>query len=178
MSAAAKPLTPAGADVLLQAGLAADAVAAWRTAAPRDTADYATDCERYSLFWRHSRALLGRLPGKAKRSAREAAAAEEIQRDARETRHRFLTAHTEAVYDRLTDSRRSFVRVEKLVYDAAALVPGLTPAQDQVAVEAGAAQRDKDGVEIDQGIFLQHVLASPRAGGHLCHAMLLPRHEA
>jgi (3,5-dihydroxyphenyl)acetyl-CoA 1,2-dioxygenase len=39
-------------------------------------------------------------------------------------------------------------------------------------------QRDKDGIEIDQGIFLAHVLASERAGTHLCHAMLLPRPQA
>jgi len=64
------------------------------------------------------------------------------------------------------------------VYEAASLVPGLAPTRAQVAAESALLQRDKDGVEIDQGIFVSAVLASPRAGRHLCHAMLLPRAEA
>ena len=56
-------------------------------------------------------------------------------------------------------------------------VPGLTPTAAQVAAEAEHLQGEKDGVEIDQGIFLAHVLASETAGRHLCHAMLLPRRE-
>ena len=39
-------------------------------------------------------------------------------------------------------------------------------------------QSEKDGVEIDQGIFLAQVLAVPDAGMHLCQAMLLPKMEA
>jgi (3,5-dihydroxyphenyl)acetyl-CoA 1,2-dioxygenase len=57
-------------------------------------------------------------------------------------------------------------------------VPGLTPTASQVAAEAEFLQRDKDGVEIDQGIFLAHVLANDKTGRHLCHAMLLPRPES
>ena len=38
-------------------------------------------------------------------------------------------------------------------------------------------QGDKEGVEIDQGIFLAQTLGVEEAGLHLCHAMLLPRPE-
>jgi thioesterase DpgC len=78
----------------------------------------------------------------------------------------------------LTENRSRFVRLEQLVFDAAAAVPGLTPTKDELNAEDGALQRDKDGLEIDQGIFLSHVLASERVGFHLCHAMLLPRPES
>ena len=64
------------------------------------------------------------------------------------------------------------------MFEAAAAVPGLTPTREEVAAEAALNQGDKDGLEIDQGIFLAHVLASERAGPHLCHAMLLPRPES
>ena len=37
---------------------------------------------------------------------------------------------------------------------------------------------EKEGVEIAQGLFLAHVLSSPRAGSHLIHAMLRPTAEA
>jgi thioesterase DpgC len=47
-----------------------------------------------------------------------------------------------------------------------------------LARENRLPQRDKDGAEIDQGLFLAHVLADEASGTHLCHAMLLPRPEA
>src|SRR5262249_47129665 len=39
-------------------------------------------------------------------------------------------------------------------------------------------QRDKEGLEIDQGILVAHILGSETAGRHLCHAMLLPRADS
>jgi enoyl-CoA hydratase/carnithine racemase len=146
--------------------------------APRDTTDFEGDCPRYSRYWESAGSRLGKLPPKPGRSADEAAAADRIKREAREARSRFLAAHVETVYDRLTHGRSRFVRVERLAYDAAALVPGLVPTRAQVDAESAHPQGDKDGVEIDQGIFVSAVLASAGAGRHLCHAMLLPRPEA
>jgi len=145
-----------------------------REAAPRGTGDFAGDRARYSRFWKSSTALLARLPAKPARNAEQALAAEQIKQAARDARGRFLSAHAGAVYDRLTQKRSRFVRVEQLVYDAAALVPGLVPTRTQVASEAALILRDKEGLEIDQGIFVSAVLANPQAGRHLCHAMLLP----
>ena len=148
--------------------------ASTREAPPRDTADFAGDCARYSRFWEASGALLARLPAKPARNAEETQGAESIKRAARDARGRFLSAHAGAVYDRLTQKRSRFIRVEQLVYDAAVVVPGLVPTREQVAVESAHIQRDKEGLEIDQGIFVSAVLANPQAGRHLCHAMLLP----
>jgi thioesterase DpgC len=134
----------------------------------------AGDCSRYSRFWESSAALLARLPAKPARNAEQAQEAERIKEAARDARGRFLSAHAEGIYDRLTQKRSRFIRVEQLVYDAAALVPGLVPTRAQVASEAALIQRDKEGLEIDQGIFVSAVLANPQAGRHLCHAMLLP----
>ncbi len=112
-----------------------------------------------------------------KRNQAEAAAAQLILGTAREQRERFLSLNAAALYDKLTRNRSQFIRLEDLAFAAAAAVPGLTPTTAQVASEAELLQRDKDGVEIDQGIFLAHILASETAGRHLCHAMLLPRAE-
>ena len=150
----------------------------WRAEGPRDTADLAGDRIRYSRFWQIGADLLARLPAKPERNASDSAAAEQIKRAGHETRQRFLRAHARAIYDALTRNRSTFVRAEQLVYDAAALIPGLTPTRAQVDAEAQHIQRDKDGVEIDQGIFFGAVLADETAGTHLCHAMLLPRPEA
>ncbi len=160
---------------LQSAGLDAKAVAEWLAAAPRDTIDFTHDRGRYAHFWKKCDELIGRLPRKPKRNPAEADAAQFIFTAARDQRERFLAAHAQALYDELTRNRSRFIRLEDLVFAAASAVPGLTPTATQVAAEAELLQRDKDGVEIDQGIFLAHVLANEIAGRHLCHAMLLPR---
>ncbi|QQS15239.1 MAG: enoyl-CoA hydratase/isomerase family protein [Rhodospirillales bacterium] len=89
-----------------------------------------------------------------------------------------MAAHAGEVYDALTDSRRRFVRVEALLIDAAARFPGLVPTADRIARDSTGKHADKDGVEIDQGIFCHAVLARADSGLHLCHSMLLPRAES
>ncbi|HEY7991429.1 MAG TPA: enoyl-CoA hydratase/isomerase family protein [Stellaceae bacterium] len=96
----------------------------------------------------------------------------------RDVRIAFLRDHAGAVYDAVTDNRTKFVRVEEVVYRVAERFPGLAPSRAEIAAEAGLLQRDKKGLEIDQGILLSHILADERAGTHLCHAMLLPRPES
>ena len=159
---------------LQAAGLDAATLAAWNAAAPPGTADYVGDRHRFSTYWALADGLVRRLPAKPKRGAAEATAAAAIFSAARAQRERFLAAHGETLYDELTHRRTRFVRVEDLVFAAAEAVPGLTPTAATVAAEAELLQRDKDGAEIDQGIFLAHVLASETTGRHLCHAMLLP----
>jgi (3,5-dihydroxyphenyl)acetyl-CoA 1,2-dioxygenase len=166
-AAATQCLQPAGFDT--------QTIAAWAAVAPRDTTDFAHDRSRYAHFWRKCEELAVRLPRKPERSRPEIDAAHFIFGAARDHRERFLAAHANTLYDELTRNRSRFIRLEDLVFAAADAVPGLTPTIAQVAAEAELLQRDKDGVEIDQGIFLAHVLASEPAGRHLCHAMLLSR---
>jgi thioesterase DpgC len=170
--------TGSAADLLRAAGLADSDVAQWMAAQQSATADYDGDQRRYSQFWARSDDLVRRLPEKPARSGAEAAAAEAIFLAARDHRERFLTAHADTVYDRLTRNRCRFMRIEDLLCEAAAAVPGLVPSAERIAAESSRLQRDKDGIEIDHGIFLAHVLASERGGMHFCHAMLLPRPEA
>ncbi len=96
----------------------------------------------------------------------------------RAAREQYLRAHAAAIYDHLTDGRRRFVRVDELCRRAAEAFPGLVPSPEELSDEAPRLQRDKRGVEVDQGLFLAHVLADAACGLHLCHAMLLPRAES
>jgi (3,5-dihydroxyphenyl)acetyl-CoA 1,2-dioxygenase len=165
-------------QALQRVGLDQQAIASWFAARPRDTTDFGNDRNRFSQFWQQCAALLARLPPKPQRSSAEAEAAHAVFTTARGARERFLAAHAGALYDELTERRSRFVRVDDLAFAAAAAVPGLTPTAEQIAAERELLQRDKDGVEIDQGIFLAHVLADENCGRHLCHAMLLPRAAA
>ncbi len=167
----------ANSDSLRAAGLDEAAVAAWLAARVERTTDLETDRSAYMQLWRAGDDLLQRLPPKPKRSDAEAAAADMLLTSARAHRERFMAAHGEVLYDRLTRNRSKFLRLDALVLEAAQIVPGLAPTREQLAVERTKLQRDKDGAEIDQGIFFAHVLAFERAGTHLCHAMLLPRPE-
>jgi (3,5-dihydroxyphenyl)acetyl-CoA 1,2-dioxygenase len=92
----------------------------------------------------------------------------------RAAREKYLRLHAIDIYDRVTESRRHFVRADDLCRRAAAAFPDLLPGDAQLAEEAPRMQKDKRGLEIDQGLFLSAVLADPIAGTHLCHAMLLP----
>ena len=96
----------------------------------------------------------------------------------RPARERFLREKVEEVYATLTNGFTQFVRAEVLVNQAAEAYPGLVPTRAQLAAEAALPLKDKQGLEIDQSLLLAHILAHPRCGTHLCHAMLLPRPEA
>ncbi len=173
------------ANALEAAGLPLDAVHRWQAAEPRfppagagTRSSLGRDAQAASEFLLAGAELRRRLPEKPRRSEPEQAAAEMILSAQRDVRTRFLRAYGEVVYAELTRDRTRFVRAEELVYAAAERFPGLTPTREAVAAEAGRPQKDKDGLEVDQGIFLSQVLALPRAGLHLVHAMLRPTAEA
>jgi len=164
--------------LLAAAGLPAEDARAWLRTRPEGTTSLEADVARFGRYWTLGAALLERLPARTSRRDSERAAAEALTSLGRKARSDFLRAHAATAYDALTGNRTRFVRLEALCEAAAAAFPGLVPARAQLEREAGLMQRDKDGAEVDQGIFLAHVLADERTGRHLCHAMLLPRAES
>src|SRR6185437_7197700 len=166
-----------GAETLRRGGVPDKAAAAWSKAQPPVSGNLKRDVAAATKFWRAGNDLLAKLPKKPKRTAEQQMAAAVLLQELRRSRERFLTRHADAIYRKLTKNLAQFVRVDDLVFDAAKLVPGLTPTRMQVGADSGM-QSEKDGVEVDQGIFLAQVLALPEAGTHLCHAMLMPRPEA
>ena len=128
---------------------------------------------RFSAYWRDARDQLARLPAKPKRDAAAHDAAEALKQAARDARFAFLRRHARTLYDRLTDGRRKFVRIERLVYDAAESVPGLAPTRAEVAAEAELRQADKDGCRDRPGHPVQPVPGRPRV-----RPASLPRHAA
>jgi len=159
------------------AGLSPKAGAGWGKLM-RSRGNYKRDFEAAKKFWRDSTTFLSQLPKKPQRNQAQQIAAGIIQMRARESREEFLSHHAEAIYRKLTKNLDYSLRVEELCYDAAKLVPGLVPTRKQVEAEAELMQGEKDGVEVDQGIFLANVLAHKKCGMHLCHAMLRPKLES
>lgn len=122
--------------------------------------------------------LLAALPAPRARTAGQRAEAAAAHDAARALRTRFLDAHVDAVYDRLTAGRTLRPRLDALLEAAADAFPGLVPAAGLLGAETGLVQADKEGHEIDQGIFLRAVLRSRTAGEHLLESMLRPTERA
>jgi thioesterase DpgC len=118
--------------------------------------------------------LLERLPPRSKRSESESRAGVEIRDAMVGLSRRLIHPRRGELYDRLTENRSRSVRVDELAWRAAELWPGLVPTREEVSREAERMQADKDGREIQQGIFLSEVLSDPVAGTHLVSSMLAP----
>ncbi|HKS85410.1 MAG TPA: enoyl-CoA hydratase/isomerase family protein [Pseudolabrys sp.] len=161
-----------------RAGLPAKAAASWRKSELRVTGNFKRDTVAAVKFWRGGADLLGKLPKKLQRTPEQQLAAQFILAKCRAGREEFLVRHADTIYRKLTGNLAAFSDVEDLVYAAARLVPGLVPTRQQVSAEAENLQSGKDGLEVDQGIFLAHALALPGSGMHLCEAMLRPTPEA
>jgi len=92
--------------------------------------------------------------------------------------HEHLRHNIVSIYEELTDGLRRQLRVSELVYAAAERFPGLLPTRAEIDAERERAQKDKQGLEIAQGIFVAHVLAEPGTGFHLMHSMSQPKADA
>jgi thioesterase DpgC len=122
--------------------------------------------------------LIASLPAPAARSAEQRATVSAAMAELRTFRMQFMDRHADEVYDQLTDGRTAELRLAALVDVATASFPGLVPTRAQLAVERRREQADKEGLEIDQAIFLRGILRSRSAGQHLIDAMLRPTARA
>jgi (3,5-dihydroxyphenyl)acetyl-CoA 1,2-dioxygenase len=165
-------------DVIAAAGLPSADTAAWSASEPADETSFALAATATGEFLTRGRELVVRLPEPGERSDRERAGAQAINDALNGARERFLAAHVAELYERLTDGYRTPVRLEQLVFDAAAVVPGLTPTAAELDVERRRKLADKEGLELAQGLLAAHVLEAPEPGRHLLAAMLQPTTEA
>ena len=101
----ARETDPVAVECLVTAGLPAKDVRDWLQAEPGETTDFPADRRKFSAYWQISARLLGRLPQKPRRNAREDAAAALIQDKARDARVHFLRRHADTVYDAVTQQR-------------------------------------------------------------------------
>ena len=145
---------------------------------PSISGDYAADSMAFSRYWLDSLALIDRMPPRRDRSTDQKKLAEAILADARKSRGDFLVIHGSRLYRDLTEDLGRFRRVEDIAFAAGEKLPGMCPTVERVARELSLMHAEKDGHEVDQGLFFNSVLADRECGLHLCHAMLLPRRES
>ncbi len=125
-----------------------------------------------------AQALLRRLAEPGGRDAREVSRALQIHRACRLAREGFLRRHVHAVYRTLTAGLSGHCALADLAESAARWFPGLVPSAAQLAEERTRLQRDKEGLEIDQGLFFGALLREPEIGLDLMMRMLQPTSKA
>ncbi|GAA2591888.1 (3,5-dihydroxyphenyl)acetyl-CoA 1,2-dioxygenase DpgC [Streptomyces axinellae] len=122
--------------------------------------------------------LLAGLPSHPVRTPEQREAASSALDEIRAMRTDYMEAHAEEIYDALTAGRTRYLRIDELVRTAARAFPGLVPTEEQMTAERARPQAEKEGREIDQGIFLRGIMRARTAGPHLLDAMLRPTPRA
>jgi thioesterase DpgC len=157
-----------------RAGFSQAEVGDWAASAPGPHGSLDAAADAASRFLTRGGELMRRLPDPAACTADEHAAREAIAAIMNDARENFLRSHAGGLYDLLTSRRSRSLRVEELIDEAAARVPGLVPAPAEMAAERARDLKYKEGIEIAHGLLLAYVLALPEAGRHLIRAMLEP----
>lgn len=117
---------------------------------------------------------LSHLPEKPKRDAQETQLAQDMHARCRQLRLRFLDQHAAEVYAVLTQNLTHYHRLSDLVFSAAERFQALVPTRQQMEAERCYTQANKEGREIDQGLFFRALLRLPLVSAHLADAMLQP----
>ena len=123
-------------------------------------------------------AWVQRLPRRTTRSSAEQDAARTLIHDMGLVCTHFTRRCGATMYVRLCRESSRPLRVDALVHRAAERWPGVLPSREAVAREAQQMQMEKDGLEIQQGVFLSELMAQPTLGRHLVLSMLHPTAEA
>jgi thioesterase DpgC len=122
--------------------------------------------------------LLRALGPKLSRSCEQLRTAKLIHETCRLLRRQFLDLHAEWVYYILTNGLTVRKGLQELVFEAAELCAGLVPTSAEIALEKNQLQINKEGFEIDQGLFFHALLRSPKIGTHLIESARQPTARA
>jgi thioesterase DpgC len=125
-----------------------------------------------------ARDLLARMPLRSQRDAAQKRAGETLVHLCAAAVRDLFRRYATLLFARITDEGRRSLRVDDLLWEAAALLPGILPSQAELANEATRMQKDKDGLEIPQGLFVSQVMSDRACGLHLVRAMLRPRADS
>lgn len=136
------------------------------------------DAARAAPLFERGWSFLQGMPLRSKRSPEEKRAADAIVHGMAEMCSRITRAHRRAMYERLTDHFGTVLRIDELLWRGGELWPGVLPRQADVQREAERMQIDKDGLEINQGVFTGELMADPQVGKHMLLSMLHPTREA
>ena len=148
-------------------------------AEPAFGASLSRDAEAAGKYFTEIEAVLHSSGQKAARKGEQRAETAALKARSRAVKEQFFRRHAAAIYDEMTGHGARALRVSELLAAASGRYPALLPTRERIDEErALMRQSAKEGREIDQGLFIAHILADERCGMHLVHAMLKPKREA
>lgn len=182
MSTSRKP-TVEERSQMLAVGLEKEALTLWLDAVEgveigKEESQLESDAAKVGRLIEQGWQFCNQLPFKSQRTAAELVAGEGLLRAVNGLCRVFCRNHRRAMYRKLTADYTRFVRVDEMSWQAAELWPGIVPSQKEIAQEAERMQKDKDGLELHQGIFFAQMLADEKSGIHLLQAMLRPKQQS
>jgi thioesterase DpgC len=146
---------------------------------PRFDSALARDAKAAQVFFANTAQALESHGAESERNRAIQESAAKLKQSIRKAKENFFRRHAVEMYLAITEDYALPLRVSDLVYAAAERFPGLLPTRSQIAAERSLMRQiAKEGHEIDQGLFIAHILADERCGMHLIHAMLRPKREA
>ena len=132
------------------------------------------DYSEFKKFWELNSKFLSKQTIKSQRSPEQENLIENLKKTLRLSKKVFLQAYAESIYAEITNNMRKFYRIEVLINLVTKRFPSLLPDENIIEKENTLLLKEKEGFEIDYGIFLSSILSLEKAGLHLCHSMLLP----
>ena len=127
-----------------------------------------------AMFWD----MIASLPAKSERAPSQKLAGHTLIHLYSALSWSYFRRHATHIYSTLTDQGRKSIRVDTLLWLAAEMLPGILPTKEQIDLECTRMLKDKDGIEINQGLFVSQVFCDPVCGHHLNRSMLRPTLEA
>lgn len=173
----------AGRYKLLQAGINPAAVDSWRKRHQSlrfsgNPDNFENDAADAGKLCREARTWLKSLPAKSKRDESQKLAGETIVHWMAALCSGFTQSYREELYERAVDGCTDNPRLDRFAEEASKLCPGLYPSRAELSEEQTLLLRDKDGLELHQGVLFSQWLADPRIGQALIRDMRRPTMRA
>ena len=138
---------------------------------PKIKGNFVDDSKYFSSFWKRVKLEKNTLKEK---KVIDKDNINEINEFCNLTKKLFLNKYSSKIYREITNQLKLFLRIEDLCLKVNDIVPFLLPSLAEIEVENNLYLKDKEGLEIQQGIFLSALLQNEVEGLHLCKSMLLP----
>jgi enoyl-CoA hydratase/carnithine racemase len=153
-------------------------IALWSQRRPPETLSFKQSGAAHRTWFEVGQAIFKRLPNRPKRAEVEQNQAMLITETMSEARSKFVRIHGGEVYRALRKRAGKPLRVEDLAYAAGESFPGLVPTRQDVLQELALPQKEKEGIELAQGILFSEWLRDEETGNRIMRDMRLAKEES
>ncbi len=166
-----------GIPILQDAGLKTEEASQWlenvqtRVFGNSELTKEAHDCER---LCQTARACLQKMPLKSERNLKQEQAGSLLVQEMAGLCLRFTRAWRKTLFEESERIAGPFPRLEALAESASKLCPGIYPSQKEILTEQNKLLRDKDGLELHQGILFSQWFSDPELGQKMIRNMRRP----